>query len=58
MPPVRGEKLRPTRDERASAVVDAIEKKFRDPLANMREREKRRAGFDYRPELADPKELI
>jgi hypothetical protein len=58
MPPLRGEKLRPARGERPSAVVDPIEKKSRDPLANMREREKRRAGFDYRPELADPKELI
>jgi hypothetical protein len=30
----------------------------RDPLANIRERQKKRPGFDYRPELADPKELI
>ena len=29
-----------------------------DPLANVRERQKERPGFDYRPELADPKELI
>lgn len=35
------------------------EKPF-DPLANIRrEREKKRnSGFDYRPDLADPKELI
>ena len=29
-----------------------------DPLANVRERERKRSGFDYRPELADPKDLI
>ena len=31
---------------------------LRDPLANIRESEAKRRGFDYRPELADPKELI
>jgi hypothetical protein len=30
----------------------------RDPLANIRERQEKRPAFDYRPELADPKELI
>ncbi len=30
----------------------------RDPLANVRERQRKRSGFDYRPELADPKALI
>jgi hypothetical protein len=30
----------------------------RDPLANIREREKKRDSFDYRPELADPDKLI
>lgn len=29
-----------------------------DPLANIRERQGKRPAFDYRPELADPKELI
>ena len=29
-----------------------------DPLANLRESEKKRDWFDYRPELADPKKLI
>lgn len=29
-----------------------------DPLANVRERQRKRSAFDYRPELADPKELI
>jgi hypothetical protein len=30
----------------------------KDPLANVRERQRKRSGFDYRPESADPKELI
>jgi hypothetical protein len=30
----------------------------RDPLANLRETEKKRDVFDYRPELADPEKLI
>ena len=29
-----------------------------DPLANIRESEKKHESFDYRPELADPKKLI
>ena len=29
-----------------------------DPLANIRERQRKRPAFDYRPQLADPKELI
>jgi hypothetical protein len=38
--------------------ADRSEQGSRDPLANVRERQKKRSGFDYRPELADPKELI
>ena len=38
--------------------ADLNEQGSRDPLANVRERQKKRTGFDYRPELADPKELI
>jgi hypothetical protein len=38
--------------------ADRTEQGSRDPLANVRERQKKRTGFDYRPELADPKELI
>ena len=30
----------------------------RDPLANLRESERKREVFDYRPESADPKKLI
>lgn len=32
--------------------------KSADPLANLRERQRKRSAFDYRPELADPKDLI
>jgi hypothetical protein len=38
--------------------TNSSEQGSRDPLANVRERQKKRPGFDYRPELADPKELI
>jgi hypothetical protein len=41
-----------------SVSAEQSQKGSRDPLANVREREKKRPGFDYRPELADPKELI
>jgi hypothetical protein len=30
----------------------------RDPLANIREAERKRVVFDYRPESADPDKLI
>ncbi len=38
--------------------IELNAKKPRDPLANVRERLAKRPGFDYRPELADPKKLI
>ena len=57
VPPARGEQSRSTGAEPTSTAVESNEKSH-DPLANMRERSKRRSGFDYRPELADPKELI
>ena len=41
-----------------SVLAEQIQKGSRDPLANVRERLKKRPGFDYRPELADPKKLI
>lgn len=41
----------------AGQVVQPADKPF-DPLANIRERQGKRTGFDYRPELADPKQLI
>ena len=44
--------------ESQNSSADENPKGSRDPLANVRERQKKRPGFDYRPELADPKELI
>jgi hypothetical protein len=41
-----------------SVSAEQSPKGSRDPLANVRERQNKRPGFDYRPELADPKELI
>jgi hypothetical protein len=40
------------------ATVGPETRGSQDPLANVRERQTKRPGFDYRPELADPKELI
>lgn len=42
----------------AAVPAQANPQGSRVPVANMRERQKRRLGFDYRPELADPKDLI
>jgi hypothetical protein len=42
----------------AAVPVQENPKASRDPLANVRERQEKRSRFDYRPELADPKELI
>ena len=44
--------------DRAPATVEQAADKSTDPLANVRAKLGKRAGFDYRPELADPKELI
>jgi hypothetical protein len=44
--------------EQITAPAEDNAKKPRDPLANVRERQAKRPGFDYRPELADPKDLI
>ena len=41
-----------------TATVKVAVDKSSDPLANVRARLGKRTGFDYRPELADPKELI
>ncbi|MBV8810998.1 MAG: hypothetical protein JO033_20200 [Acidobacteriaceae bacterium] len=38
--------------------TDRNQNKPQDPLANVRERQRKRSGFDYRPELADPNDLI
>lgn len=39
-------------------VAGAKSRQSPDPLANIRERQGKRSAFDYRPELADPKQLI
>jgi hypothetical protein len=36
----------------------SMPEKSTDPLANVRERQHKRSAFDYRPELAEPKDLI
>lgn len=41
-----------------SETNDTKREKASDALANIRERERKRSGFDYRPELADPQKLI
>jgi hypothetical protein len=38
--------------------VQAGPQRSRRPLANVQKRQKKSTGFDYRPELADPKDLI
>lgn len=43
---------------RVTEVSDSKREKSNDPVANVRERQQKRSAFDYRPELADPKELI
>jgi hypothetical protein len=57
---------RPASDRESPANVEAQQisstkqgsPQSHDPLANVRESEAKRPGFDYRPELADPKKLI
>jgi hypothetical protein len=47
--------------EAGKPIAEGMDPKSRhpsDPLANIRERQRRRSAFDYRPELADPNELI
>ncbi len=53
-------RIRAVKDHDEPAVVTAnrSSKTSLDPLANIRERLGERTGFDYRPELADPKKLI
>lgn len=43
---------------RISETNDTKREKANDALANIRERQGKRSGFDYRPELADPQKLI
>jgi hypothetical protein len=45
-------------DAPATASTEQPNDRARDPLANVRARQTKRTGFDYRPETADPKKLI
>ena len=40
------------------AVLPVREEKSNDPLANVKQRQTKRPAFDYKPELADAKDLI
>ena len=54
-----GELTKREPDSRQAATESAQRSKNSfDPLANIRDRQGKRSGFDYRPELADPKQLI
>lgn len=47
-----------TRANERVAVLPAREPKANDPLANAKLRQTKRPAFDYKPELADAKDLI
>ena len=40
------------------AVLPVRQEKSNDPLANVKQRQAKRPAFDYKPELADAKDLI
>lgn len=42
----------------SSQITPPRPSKVRDPLANIRESDRKREVFDYRPELVDPDKLI
>jgi hypothetical protein len=47
-----------TRAGERAAVLPVREEKSNDPLANVKQRQTKRPTFDYKPELADAKDLI
>jgi len=47
-----------TRANERLSVLPVREQKANDPLANVKQRQAKRPAFDYKPELADPKDLI
>jgi hypothetical protein len=49
---------RRTTDFRQTTASNVRGEQPMDPLANVRERQDKRPAFDYRPELADAKDLI
>lgn len=59
--PLSASKQSASAEDNPSGIIEAKDsnrKKSSDPLANVRDRQGKRSAFDYRPELADPKELI
>jgi hypothetical protein len=54
-PPVA---MRPNDPGKLAETAEPNRENSIDPLANIRERQGKRPAFDYRPQLADPKELI
>lgn len=59
-PPSASKLSAPAEDNHSRIIKakDSNRKESSDPLANVRDRQGKRSAFDYRPELADPKELI
>ena len=55
--PVLADSRSPRAGERV-AVLPVREEKSNDPLANVKQRQTKRPTFDYKPELADAKDLI
>lgn len=58
-PTIDNESVAQTRDAgRDARLAESDREKPFDPLANIRERQGKRTGFDYQPYLGDPKDLI
>ena len=55
LPPVA---MRPNDPGKLPEAAEPNRENSIEPLANIRERQGKRPAFDYRPQLADPKELI
>ncbi|SRR5579875_3866931 len=58
LPSPNGEQFEREDTQPVTEASTSKAKQSADPLANIRDRQGKRSGFDYRPELADPKELI
>ena len=56
--PANREQRVPVEETRKPLAEGGKQRQSPDPLANVRERQGKRSAFDYRPELADPKQLI
>jgi hypothetical protein len=58
LPAANAERFEREGRKSANEQPTSMAKQSADPLANVRDRQRKRSAFDYRPELADPKELI